>query len=98
MWEKKAFAVWIIFMMDLTGGLSALAHLKLHASVELSGDQTIGNNHHHTWDEEQSEQQQHIPEKQPEWEEKGINHKENLTTESKFLLTTTDTSDSLDTC
>lgn len=57
-------------MMDLTGGLSALAQLKLYASVELSGDQTVGYNHHHSRDEEQSEQQQHIPEKQPEWRER----------------------------
>lgn len=53
-------------MMDLTSGLRALAQLKLHASVELSGDQTVGYNHHHSWDEEKSKQQQHIPEKQPE--------------------------------
>ncbi len=59
-------------MMDLTGGLSALAQLKLNASVELSGDQTVGYNHHHSRDEEQSEQQQHIPEKQPEWKERGV--------------------------
>lgn len=56
-------------MADLTGGLSALAQLKLHASEELSGDQTVGYNHHHSRDEEQSEQQQHIPEKQPEWKQ-----------------------------
>ena len=54
--------------MDLTGGLSALAQLELNASEELSGDQAVGYNHHHSRDEEQSEQQQHIPEKQPEWE------------------------------
>lgn len=53
-------------MMVLTGSLSVLAQLKLNASYELSGDQTVGYNHHHSWDEEQSEQQQHIPEKQPD--------------------------------
>lgn len=69
--SKKPVEVWIEFMMDLTGGLSALAQLKLNASVELSGDQTVGYNHHHSRDEEQSEQQQHIPEKQPEWKERN---------------------------
>lgn len=48
-------------MTDLTGGLSALVQLKLNASVQLSGDQTVGYNHHHSRDEEQREQQQHIP-------------------------------------
>lgn len=48
-------------MMDLTSGLSVLAQLKLNASVELSGDQTVGCNHHHSRDEEKGEQQQHIP-------------------------------------
>lgn len=64
--NKTPFAVWIEFMMGLTSGLRALAHLKLHASEQLSGDQTVGYNHHHSRDEEQSKQQQHIPEKQPE--------------------------------
>ena len=50
-------------MIDLTSALAALVQLKLNASVELSGDQTIGYNHHHSWDEEQNEQQQYIPEK-----------------------------------
>lgn len=59
-------------MMDLTGGLCVLAQLKLNASVKLSGDQTVGYNHHHSRDEEQSEQEQHIPEKQPEWKERGV--------------------------
>lgn len=55
--------------MNLTGGgaLSVLAPLKVNASEELSGDQTVGYNHHNSRDEEQSEQQQHIPERQPEW-------------------------------
>lgn len=48
-------------MTDLTGALSVLVQLKLNASVQLSGDQTVGYNHHHSRDEEQSEQQQHIP-------------------------------------
>lgn len=65
-------------MMELTGvgGLSARAQLKLNASEELSGDQTVGYNHHHSRDEEQSEQQQHIPEKQPEWKEMNNTHRE----------------------
>lgn len=62
--------------MDLTGGLSALAQLEPNASVELSGDQTVGYNHHHSRDEEQSEQQQHIPEKQPEWKERQKRERE----------------------
>lgn len=70
--NKKPFAVCIELMMDLTCGLSVLAQLKLNASVELSGDQTVGYNHHHSRDEEQREQQQHIPEKQPEWKERGV--------------------------
>ncbi len=57
-------------MLDLTGGLFALVQLKLNASIELSGDQTVGYNHHHSRDEEQSEQQQHVPEKQPEWKKR----------------------------
>lgn len=64
--------VWTGFFMDLTSGLCVLAELKLNASVELSGDQTVGYNHHHSGDEEQSEQQQHIPEKQPEWKKRGV--------------------------
>lgn len=48
--------------MDLTGGLLALAQLKLNAPVELSGDQTVGYAHHHSRDKEQNEQQQHVPE------------------------------------
>ena len=82
--------------MDLTSGLSALAQLKLHASVELSGDQTVGYNHHHSRDEEQSDQQQDIPEKQPEWKEKVVKNGENLTVESQLLFKSTQiTSDSL---
>lgn len=55
-------------MTDLTSRLSALAHLKLHASEELSGDHPVGYAHHHSWDEEQNEQQQHIPGKKAKME------------------------------
>lgn len=69
--NKKPVAVWIEFMMDLTGGLSVLAQLKVNASEELSGDQTVRYHHYHSRDEKQSEQQQYIPEKQTEWKEKN---------------------------
>lgn len=64
-------------MMDLTSGLSVLAQLKLNASVELSGDQTVGCNHHHSRDEEKGEQQQHIPVKQCKWRKRCVKKRTN---------------------
>lgn len=52
-----------MFVSQLTGVLFVLAHLELHAPVELSGDETVGYSHHHSWDDEQDEEQDHIPEK-----------------------------------
>lgn len=60
-WTESFFQLGLNLWWILTGGLCALAQLKLNATEELSGDQTVGYNHHHSWDEEQSEQQQHIP-------------------------------------
>lgn len=68
MQTKKLVDVWFGVLLDLTRALGVLAQLKLDASVELSGNQTIGYNHHHSWDEEQYEQQQHVPGKEAEWE------------------------------
>lgn len=51
-------------MTNLTSGLFVLAQLKLNASVQLPGDQTVGYNHHHARDEEQNKQQQNIPAKE----------------------------------
>lgn len=65
---KRLADVWFGLLLDLTRALGVLAQLKLNASVELSGNQTIGYNHHYSWDEEQNEQQQHVPGKEAEWE------------------------------
>lgn len=40
-----------------------LAQLKLDSSVELSGNETVGDDHHDTGDEEEREEEQHVPEK-----------------------------------
>lgn len=50
-----------MFLTDLTGGVLVLAQLEPNASVELSGDQTVGDDHHHPGDEEQRDEQQHVP-------------------------------------
>lgn len=70
--NENVFAVWFELLEELTGALGALAHLKLHASVELSGNQPVGYNHHHSRDEEQNEEQQHVPREKAEWEDIGV--------------------------
>lgn len=64
MQTEKLVDVWFGLLLNLTRALGVLAQLKLHASVELSGNQTVGDDHHHSWDEEQNEQQQHVPGKE----------------------------------
>lgn len=40
----------------------SMAHLKVDASVEFSGNQSVGHDHHQPWDCKQHEQQQDVPE------------------------------------
>lgn len=46
----------------LTMSIFTMAHLKVDASVEFSGDQSIGHDHHQPRDCKQHEQQQDVPE------------------------------------
>lgn len=46
----------------LTMSVFTMAHLKVDASVEFSGDQSVGHNHHQPRDCKQHEQQQDVPE------------------------------------
>lgn len=46
----------------LTMSVFSMAHLKVDASVEFSGDQSVGHDHHQPWDCKQHEQQQDVPE------------------------------------
>lgn len=45
----------------LTSRVFFMTHLKLDASIKLSGDQSIGHDHHHPWNHEQYKQKQNIP-------------------------------------
>lgn len=46
----------------LTSSIFSIAHLKVNASVEFPGDQSIGHDHHQPWDCKQHQQQQDVPE------------------------------------
>lgn len=52
---------WIV--LHLTSTVVLLLQLKLNPPVELSGDESIGNDHYHPGDKEQDKKQQEVPER-----------------------------------
>lgn len=59
-WNIRPFLS-VLHLGALTSSIFSMAHLKVNASVELPGDQSVGHDHHQPRDCKQHEQQQDVP-------------------------------------
>lgn len=59
-WNIRPF-LYLLHLRVLTSSTFSMAHLKVNASVEFPGDQSVGHDHHQPRDCKQHEQQQDVP-------------------------------------